>query len=88
MAIVKNGNLHAGALSEQNDLTGTTTVRAVVAGRPDATTIFGVLGIDTRRHGSMTVDAGKTLRYRYRVIIHPGDAKSADIAGMYRTWTK
>jgi hypothetical protein len=31
------------------------------------------------------LDVGQTLRYRYRVVIHPGDAKSADVAGM---WTK
>jgi hypothetical protein len=35
--------------------------------------------------GSVTLEPGKSLRYRYRVIIHPGDAKSADIAAQ---WTK
>jgi hypothetical protein len=43
---------------------------------------------DKTKDGTMTVEAGKVLRYRYRVIIHPGDAKSADIAGMYKAWTK
>jgi hypothetical protein len=33
----------------------------------------------------MTLEPGKSLRYRYRVIIHPGDAKDANIASQ---WTK
>ena len=40
---------------------------------------------DKSQDGSRTLDPGQTLRYRYRVIIHEGDAKSADIAGQ---WTK
>jgi len=28
-----------------------------------------------------------SLHYRFRVVIHPGDAKSADVAGLYRAWT-
>ncbi|HKE23719.1 MAG TPA: PmoA family protein [Bryobacteraceae bacterium] len=35
--------------------------------------------------GSITVEAGQKLRFRYRVIVHPGDVKDADIAGQ---WTK
>lgn len=31
---------------------------------------------------------GQTLRYRYRLIIHPGDVKSADIAGEWAKYTK
>jgi hypothetical protein len=38
---------------------------------------------DKSRNGSMTIEPGKTLRFRYRVIIHPGDNKTADIAKMY-----
>lgn len=30
---------------------------------------------------------GSSLRYRWRVIVHPGDAKSADIAGLFRAWS-
>jgi hypothetical protein len=33
--------------------------------------------------GVVTIDPGKSLRYRYRVIIHPGDATSADIAKLW-----
>lgn len=40
---------------------------------------------DKSQDGAMTIDPGRSLRFRYRVIVHPGDAKSADIAGM---WTK
>lgn len=30
---------------------------------------------------------GASLRYRWRVVIHPGDAQSADVAGLFRAWT-
>jgi hypothetical protein len=40
---------------------------------------------DKSQNGAMTLDTGKSLRYRYRVIIHPGDAKDAGIAAL---WTK
>lgn len=33
------------------------------------------------------VAKGDSLHYRWRVVIHPGDVKSADIAGLYRAWT-
>lgn len=38
---------------------------------------------DKSRNGSVTIEPGKSLRFRYRVIIHPGDYKTADIAKMY-----
>ena len=38
---------------------------------------------DKKRDGSMTIQPGQELRFRYRVIIHPGDSKTADIAKMY-----
>jgi hypothetical protein len=40
---------------------------------------------DKSQDGSIKLDPGKSLRFRYRVIVHPGDAKTADIAGQ---WTK
>lgn len=43
---------------------------------------------DKTKDGTMTVEAGKVLRYRYRVVIHPGDAQSAKVAEMYRKWAK
>jgi hypothetical protein len=42
---------------------------------------------DKTQDGSMTLDPGKSLRYRYRVIIHPGDAKDANIAGQWAKYT-
>jgi hypothetical protein len=38
---------------------------------------------DKSQDGSMTVEPGQSLRFRYRVIVHPGDVKSADIAGQW-----
>jgi hypothetical protein len=43
---------------------------------------------DKSKDGTMTVEPGQRLRYRYRVVIHPGDAGSADIRELYRTWAK
>jgi hypothetical protein len=40
---------------------------------------------DKTQDGSKTLEAGQSFRFRYRVIVHPGDAKTADIAG---AWTK
>ena len=42
---------------------------------------------DKSQDGSITVEPGQTLRYRYRVIIHPGDAKTADIAGLWQKYS-
>ena len=36
----------------------------------------------------MTIEPGKSLRYRYRVIIHPGDANDANIAALWTKYTK
>jgi hypothetical protein len=33
------------------------------------------------------LEPGKSLRYRYRLIVHPGDAESADIAGLWRKYS-
>jgi hypothetical protein len=35
----------------------------------------------------MTVEPGKTIRFRYRVVIHPGDVRSANIAELYKQYT-
>ena len=43
---------------------------------------------DKTQDGSMTVEPGQSVRYRYRVIIHPGDVKDADIAGQYTKYAK
>jgi hypothetical protein len=35
----------------------------------------------------MTIEPGKSVRYRYRVIIHPGTAQDAGIAGLFTKYT-
>jgi hypothetical protein len=46
---------------------------------------FGVRDFtgDKSQDGSMTVEPGKTVRFRYRVVIHPGDSHTAGIAQLY-----
>ena len=41
---------------------------------------------DKLQDGSMTVEAGKTVRFRYRVVIHPGDSRAADVGELYRDY--
>jgi hypothetical protein len=41
---------------------------------------------DTSQNGAMTVASGQQLRFRYRVIIHPGDAASAGVANLWKTY--
>jgi hypothetical protein len=38
--------------------------------------------------GSKTLEPGQTFRFRYRVIVHPGDVKTADIAGQWAKYAK
>ena len=42
---------------------------------------------DKSQDGSMTIQPGQSLHYRYRVIIHPGDAKTADLAAQWSRYT-
>jgi hypothetical protein len=50
---------------------------------------FGVSAFTGDRSQSFptNLDAGRSLRYRYRVIIHPGDVMSAGIAGQWDRYT-
>ena len=41
---------------------------------------------DKSQNGGMTVEAGKTIRFRYRVVIHAGDFRAANIAELYRQY--
>lgn len=41
---------------------------------------------DKSQNGAITISPGQSLRYRYRVIIHPGDAQSANIAGFWEKY--
>ena len=43
---------------------------------------------DKTRDGSVTIQPGESLHFRYRVIIHPGDAATANIAAMYKKYTE
>jgi len=43
---------------------------------------------DKSQDGSVTLEPGKTLRYRYRVIIHEGDGKDADIPALWAKYTR
>jgi hypothetical protein len=50
---------------------------------------FGVRDFtgDKTKDGSMTVEAGKSVTFRYRVVIHPGDFQTANIASLYQQYT-
>ena len=38
---------------------------------------------DKSQNGSVTLQPGQSLRYRYRIVIHPGDVKSANIVAIW-----
>ncbi len=41
---------------------------------------------DPKQDGSLTVEAHQPLRFRYRVVIHSGDTKAANIAALYKEY--
>jgi Family of unknown function (DUF6807) len=43
---------------------------------------------DKTKDGSVTVESGKSLRFRYRVVIHAGDTRAAGIANLYKEYAK
>jgi hypothetical protein len=49
---------------------------------------FGVRDFtaDKTKDGSMTVPAGQSVTFRYRVVIHPGDVKGANVASLYQNY--
>ena len=49
---------------------------------------FGVRDFtgDPKQDGSMVVEAGRSVRFRYRVVIHDGEVEAAGIAERYREW--
>jgi hypothetical protein len=50
---------------------------------------FGQKTFDkTAPEADVTLKPGQSLRYRYRMIIHPGDAKTADIAAQWSKYAK
>ncbi len=42
--------------------------------------------VDKTKDGSQTLEPGQSLRFRYRVVIHPGDTASAGIAALYKKY--
>lgn len=55
-----------------------------------AANIFGVSAFERNPalNGSRTLQPGETMRFRYRVVVHPGDAASANIAGLYDAYSR
>lgn len=53
-----------------------------------AANIFGLHDFtsDKSKDGSMSLDPGKSLRFRYRVYIHPGKTADAKLAEEYRSY--
>jgi hypothetical protein len=43
---------------------------------------------DKSQDGSVTLEPGQKLHFRYRVVIHPGDAKSAGLARLWDEFSK
>jgi hypothetical protein len=54
-----------------------------------AANIFGVSDFenDKSRDGSLTIRPGQPLRFRYRVVIHPGDAGAAGIGDIFTEYS-
>jgi hypothetical protein len=54
-----------------------------------AANIFGVRDFtgDKTQDGSLTIEPGQPLRFRYRVIIHSGDARTANISELYKKYS-
>ncbi len=53
-----------------------------------AANIFGVRDFtgDKTQDGSLTLESGRSLRFRYRVVIHPGDVHALNLAAMYKEY--
>lgn len=43
---------------------------------------------DNSVDGSLKLNSGDTVRFRYRVVVHPGDAVSADIEKLYNDYVR
>jgi len=55
-----------------------------------AVNIFGERDFyrDKNRDGSLTLEPGASWRFRYRVVIHPGDPESAGISRLYQEYVQ
>jgi hypothetical protein len=56
-----------------------------------AANIFGLHDYDPKNTpkgaGDLTLESGKTLTFKYRVLFHQGDAKAANLDARYKDWT-
>ena len=54
-----------------------------------AANIFGVRAFERNPalDGSRTLEPGETLHFRYRVVVHPGDYQTANIAALYDAYS-
>jgi hypothetical protein len=43
---------------------------------------------DKSRNGGMVLEPGKSWKFRYRIVIHPGDHSDARIGALYERWAK
>jgi len=41
---------------------------------------------DKSQDGSLTLEPRQSIRFRYRVVIHPGDSASGAVAEMFKTY--
>ncbi len=41
---------------------------------------------DPKRDASVTLERGESMRFRYRVLIHPGNAAAAKVGELYKDW--
>jgi len=55
-----------------------------------AANIFGQHDFEREpgRDAALTMRVGQPLRFRYRVVIHPGDVNSGGVRAMYEDWVK
>lgn len=62
-----------------------TGIPAVMACLRPTSSAFGPSRTTNHLNGSLALDAGKELRFRYRVVIRPGDTVTAGIEKLYRS---
>ena len=63
-----------------------TGTRAPTACSPPTSSACTISRSDPSRDASLTIRPGQPLRFRYRVVIHPGDVNSAGIRDAYESW--
>lgn len=53
-----------------------------------AANIFGVSAFEKNQalNGSRTLEPGQSMTFRYRVLVHPGDSQTANVAALYEKY--